>query len=396
MKKNYAEIFDREGYVHLQNFLDIENCSQLTTEMKKLVDSGQTHNDEQCPKSQAIHGAPIFDELLEKLLPYFEVASGKKLLPTYAYARLYAPGDELKFHRDRPACEISATVTLGFEGDVWPIYMAKQAKADEEGAVKGEKFENDIEYYKDRTEVKMDVGDAVLYRGQDIWHWRDKYTQGKWQAQVFLHYVDANGPNAEWKYDKRPRLSHHADNALRNMDFVVYEDVLTSQACDIIIKTYEQEFVKKEEGRIGGSDLLGVVEKSIRNVQKVILPVHKDIGGRLAAVGLDANIKNWKFDITHANQSEFLKYPKEGRYKGHVDTFMNPNAECRKLTVLAFLNDDFKGGKFYLQTSHEKIYPPQKKGTVLVFPSFMLHGVEDIEEGTRYSTVCWMVGPWFK
>jgi hypothetical protein len=34
------------------------------------------------------------------------------------------PGEELKKHTDRPACEISATVTLGFEGDVWSIYMA--------------------------------------------------------------------------------------------------------------------------------------------------------------------------------------------------------------------------------------------------------------------------------
>jgi hypothetical protein len=28
-------------------------------------------------------------------------------------------------------------------------------------------------------------------------HWREKYTEGQWQAQVFLHYVDANGPHAE-------------------------------------------------------------------------------------------------------------------------------------------------------------------------------------------------------
>jgi hypothetical protein len=51
-----------------------------------------------------------------------EAATGKKLFPTYAYARWYAPGDELKIHRDRDSCEISATITLGFEGSPWPIY----------------------------------------------------------------------------------------------------------------------------------------------------------------------------------------------------------------------------------------------------------------------------------
>jgi hypothetical protein len=56
--------------------------------------------------------------LLEDLLPHFEKACGKRLYPTYSYARLYKPGEELKKHKDRPACEISATITLGFEGDV--------------------------------------------------------------------------------------------------------------------------------------------------------------------------------------------------------------------------------------------------------------------------------------
>jgi len=33
-----------------------------------------------------------------------------------------------------------------------------------------------------------------------------------WQAQVFMHYVDANGPYAEWKFDKRPLLGHGLRN----------------------------------------------------------------------------------------------------------------------------------------------------------------------------------------
>jgi PKHD-type hydroxylase len=118
------------------------------------------------------------------------------------------------------------------------------------------------------------------------------------------------------------------------------------------------------------------------------------VGG--AAAGLAANYQAWKFDITHANQAEFLAYPAGGRYQAHVDTFIQHGDECRKLTVLAFLNDDFKGGKFYLQNGYEKYYPPQSKGTVLVFPSFIMHGVEDVEEGNRYSVVCWMVGKFFK
>ena len=342
--------------------------------MKKLVAQKQTTQDSQCPKSEAVHGAEVFDSLLVQLLPHFETACGKKLIPTYSYARLYAQGDELKNHTDRESCEISATITLGFEGDVWPIYMG-----------------DDIEK-SNATEIKMNVGDAVLYRGIDKHHWREVYTEGKWQAQVFLHYVDANGPHKEWAYDKREKLNLPQPE-LENLRYWVYTDILTPEACDIIVKTYTQDFINTEPPIIGG----GTINTEIRNVERVMLPVYKDIGGRLAAAGFAANNCAWKFNVTHANQSEFLKYPAGGRYTGHMDTFLNPNEiDCRKLTILAFLNDEFKGGKFYIQDRDERHYPPQDKGTVIVFPSFLLHGVEDITEGTRYSTVCWLVGPFFK
>jgi hypothetical protein len=89
--------FQMNKYVHLPEFLDKQNCEQLVSELRRLISEGKTTKDEQCPLSQAIHGAPTFDSLLEQLVPNFEQAfSGKRLYPTYAYARLYEPGDELK------------------------------------------------------------------------------------------------------------------------------------------------------------------------------------------------------------------------------------------------------------------------------------------------------------
>jgi len=356
-------------------YLDKENCNELTIELQKLVAAKQTTKDSQCPKSEAVHGAQVFDSLLVQLLPHFETASGKRLLPTYSYARLYATGDELVNHVDRESCEISATITLGFEGDAWPIYMG------------------DVINKSNASEIKMNVGDAVLYYGMDKHHWREKYTEGKWQAQVFLHYVDADGKYKDWIYDKRGKLNLPAPEP-ENMRHWIYTDILTNEACDSIVRTYTQDFVPVQLPFIGSGS--GVVDTQVRNVERVILPVYKDIGGRLAAAGFAANNSAWKFNITHANQAEFLKYPAGGRYTSHIDTFLNPEGECRKLTVLAFLNDDFEGGRFFIQDGHEKYYPPQAKGTVIVFPSFLLHGVEDIISGTRYSAVCWMVGQFFK
>jgi predicted 2-oxoglutarate/Fe(II)-dependent dioxygenase YbiX len=380
--------FEVNKYVHLPEFLDKENCEQLVIELRKLVDAGKTTKDTQCPLSQAIHGAPVFDSLLEQLVPNFEQASGKRLLPTYAYARLYAPGDELKIHTDRPACEISATLTLGFDGDVWPIYVGDYAEQGREITTQ----QGETKYLTNEREIKMGVGDAVLYRGMDKVHWREPYKEGKWQAQVFLHYVDANGPHAGEKYDKRSKLSHHTEPDYK---FWCFPDAMTPEAAKKLIESLETQ-VQGEDAQIGmGKN--GVVDKQIRDVKKINLPSYRGIGATMAGIGMAANRQAWKFDVTHSNQTDYLKYDVDGHYHAHVDTFMNPgDMECRKLTVLMFLNDDFEGGKLFIQNGNEKTYPPQAPGTCLVFPSFMLHGVEPVTKGVRRSIVTWLVGPWFR
>jgi hypothetical protein len=375
--------FKEKGYVHLKDFLHKDSCKELTRELKKLVDQKKTVKDEQCPKSEAIHGTVTFDKLLEDLTPHFEQASGLKLFPTYSYARFYnTQGEELKNHRDRPACEISATLTLDFEGDVWPIYMGNN------------------EDKSNATEIKMEIGDAVMYRGCDIYHWREAYKEGKWQAQVFLHYVDQNGPHAEWKYDKRESLGmSKTDGSQTNQlqafeDCYLVRDAVSPAFCDKLIQEYSKPEVEKLPPTIGGGE--GSIDLDIRNVQRLQLPLYAGIGATLTAIGLNVNNDIWKYDITHSNQSEFLMYDVKGKYETHVDTFHQRTNETRKLTVLVFLNDDFEGGKFYIANGHERMYPEQSKGTVLIFPSFMPHGVEPITKGIRYSIVTWMVGPYFK
>lgn len=368
--QNTVELFDKNGYVHLKSFLDLNNCKELTQELNKYIEQGKTTKDPQCPISEAVHGTPTFDQLLVDLLPHFEQACGKRLYPTYSYARLYKPGEELKKHKDRPACEISATVTLGFEGNVWSIYMAG-------------------------NKVDMQVGDAVLYRGMEVEHWREKYTEGRWQAQVFLHYVDADGPHADQKYDGRTSLGLSKTIGQKVLtDCAVFKKHVSNSFCDNLINTYSQDSIHKEPPHIGGDS--GTIDKSIRDTQRVILPQNVGIGATLTATGLNANHYWWKYNITHANQTELLIYEPDGHYNPHVDTFHTHSNETRKLTALAILNDDYEGGKFFLNANGNLYYPPQEKGTVLVFPSYMIHGVEPVTKGVRYSAVTWLVGPYFK
>ena len=388
--------FSANGYAHLPSLLTKEDCARLSAVLQNFVDAGKCKPDAQCPSSPSVGGLPEFDDLLEQLTPYFEEASGKKLLPTYSYARLYRNGEVLKPHTDRPACEISATITLNSDGTVWPIYMADPAT--ESFSVFVGKNDNDVDTFASNiSSVSMSVGDAVLYRGSEKIHWRNQFS-GKWCAQVFLHYVDANGAHTDQKYDGRKSLSHHAVAETKTKGDIYYwtfDDVLNHAQCADFVSGIESGNTTHAAG-IGSGDG-GVVNKSVRDVGRICLPAHATVATMMAGYGFLANKQSWKFDVTHHNQTDYLRYDTEGHYKPHLDTFMCiDEPECRKLTVLLFINDDFEGGRLFLQLGSERIYPPQAAGTVLVFPSFLLHGVEPVTAGVRRSVVTWLVGPWFK
>jgi hypothetical protein len=123
------------------------------------------------------YGDPIMESLMVNKLKLMEKEIGMELLPTYAFWRMYTKNADLKKHKDRESCEISVTIMLGSDGTKWPIYV-------------------------DGVEFELESGDAVIYAGCEVEHWREEF-KGDWHAQTFLHYVNKNGPNREWFKDKR-------------------------------------------------------------------------------------------------------------------------------------------------------------------------------------------------
>ena len=175
-------------YAFVKEFIPVEVAEAMASYIEAQASAGKLGKDNQCPNSFRI--AARFNRLQVQLRPlmerlFNENSSGEHvdLISTYNYGRQYVNGEILKRHRDRPACDYSATVSLGKrEGDAWPFYA---------------------QYKKhEQLEVSMDVGDAVIYRGHQVDHWRESNTQGL-QYQVFFHYVDKNGPHKEWKFNKK-------------------------------------------------------------------------------------------------------------------------------------------------------------------------------------------------
>ncbi len=159
--------------------------------------------DEQVPDTYSAYGNIAMETLLLKCQPGMEKATGLKLYPAYTYARLYKKGDELKRHKDRFSCEISTTMNLG--GDDWPIYLSPNENvglSETEGGKKGITSASKAKGIK----VNLKPGDMLVYRGQELEHWRKKF-KGKECVQVFLHYNNRKTPGAKDNmFDKRPHL----------------------------------------------------------------------------------------------------------------------------------------------------------------------------------------------
>ncbi len=137
--------------------------------------------DTQVPTAPAYYNYLPFIRLLVESIPLIETICEEKVLPTYAYARVYGHGDVLVRHRDREACELSVTLNLASD-ELWPIWM---------NSPRGES-----------KAISMEPGDAVMYLGCEADHWREAFV-GQRCSQVFLHYVFSHGSKAHFYFDKK-------------------------------------------------------------------------------------------------------------------------------------------------------------------------------------------------
>jgi len=133
----------------------ITNTAPYAFAMKRLIDLGKGNDKEkQVPGAVSFYKEPFFETLLINLLPSIENQTGVELFKTYSYGRYYHLNEELKPHTDRKACEITASLCLQNEADSWPIWI------------------------KDRNGVNhsfsMHAGDAVIFKGIELEHWREK------------------------------------------------------------------------------------------------------------------------------------------------------------------------------------------------------------------------------
>ena len=202
--------FKEDGYIKVENFINRQQADYFYAYVKqnalntallqeiygqklwnKLYGFIGVFDDPQAMNDYSRYGDPAFDCLLEFKRKQVEEVTGLKLTPTYTYHRLYTTDTELERHKDRPSCEISTTLCLGYD-------------VSKEDGGRGEP-------------ISLYPGDMIIYRGCEIEHWREPF-KGLNHAQVFFHYNEVGG-QYDTPFDGRVNLGMpNKENVLNEKD----------------------------------------------------------------------------------------------------------------------------------------------------------------------------------
>lgn len=119
---------------------------------------------------------------------------------------------------------------------------------------------------------------------------------------------------------------------------------------------------------------------------------------RMTDIITDLNNRFFQFDLFGATEGfQFTKYQAPGgKYGKHIDS--SPGTLIRKLSFTLQLSkpEDYKGGDLVLYLGDKPETMKREQGFVALFPSYVLHEVKPVTDGTRYSLVSWITGKPFK
>ena len=121
---------------------------------------------------------------------------------------------------------------------------------------------------------------------------------------------------------------------------------------------------------------------------------HTWIFQRLRQLVSMANQQAFHFQLNELMSVDVLEYSPDGYFDWHLDLGTGIFA-TRKLSLITFLTppDEYEGGNLCFMDGGAPLRLAQ--GTTAIFPSYLLHKVEPVTGGTRFTLVSWAHGPSF-
>lgn len=173
-------------------------------------------------------------------------------------------------------------------------------------------------------------------------------------------------------------------------------DALDAGQCDLVVSLMS-ELGLHEGGVARRAEDTPSVDDSVRRVRQAALPrtaATAPVYERVAEVADAANRASFGFELAGLDEDlVVVEYGPGDFYNWHLD--LGPAAPRRKLSVSIALSspEDYGGGAITFPGREVDSTP---RGAAVVFPSFLLHGVQPVTRGCRRALLAWVGGPPFR
>ena len=183
-----------------------------------------------------------------------------------------------------------------------------------------------------------------------------------------------------------------------NTSWIALDKIFTNQELNEIVTQADQ--VKKVSSTVGSGAVSDYRVCDIAWLESDEIESDFDwIYATLADAIRQANNEHFQFDLTYLTALQYTVYNgnDHSNYQKHLDVGRQfPN---RKLSFSVQLSDDaeYIGGdlRFHYIKNQPEV-APREKGKIIFFPSWVVHDVTPVTQGTRRSLVGWVNGPNFK
>jgi PKHD-type hydroxylase len=190
-------------------------------------------------------------------------------------------------------------------------------------------------------------------------------------------------PNPAWPFELDPVNS-----------WACWDKAFTKEECERIIEIGNNAV--HEPATTGNKN-----KEKIRKSEIAWLYPSDDINWvyrRMTDIITSLNDRFFKFDLFGATEGfQFTKYTAPGgKYGRHIDSATGNLVRKLSFTLQLSEPEDYKGGDLCLHIDEKPTVMQKDQGYVALFPSYVLHEVTPVTQGTRYSLVSWITGKPFR
>jgi predicted 2-oxoglutarate/Fe(II)-dependent dioxygenase YbiX len=143
-----------------------------------------------------------------------------------------------------------------------------------------------------------------------------------------------------------------------------------------------------------GGDYIRCVNKEVRAAwiadRAKTAAIHDEFERRISRMVCPAVHRAWGCDFSNCEGTQLVRYFPGGHYVPHKDAD-EYGYTSRCLTVLCYLNRDFRGGETDFPSLGFRATPVP--GKALIFPSRFVHCAEPVLSGEKFILLTWLCGP---